>query len=116
MERNPKILAVLIRRATGHVQFSNISETCGLDEEVKGWQLVSLRSPVIKRQKLYKGVAGLILENKKIELKEGFNSEEEGIAMHVTYLLIQELVRGGEIFYFDPGYYIGGSQVCWIRY
>jgi hypothetical protein len=101
---------------TDSIEFSSDSKKCGLDEEMKGWQLVSFRSPVMKRQKLYKGVVDLILENKKVELKENFNAEEEGIAMKLTYLLMQEFVRGGEIFYFDPGYYIGGCQVCWIRY
>jgi hypothetical protein len=83
-------------------------------------QLVSLRSPIITRPKLHKGVANLISKNKKIKFeKNDFLTklrDAGDIAEQLTYVIMEELVKGGEIFYFDPAYYTGGHNVCWIRY
>jgi hypothetical protein len=79
-------------------------------------QLVSLRSPLIERPKLYEGVDKLILKNQKIKFETPWLREEQEIADQLTYVIMEELVKSGEIFYFDPAYYTGGHNFCWIRY
>lgn len=79
-------------------------------------QLVSLRAPYIKRLKLREGVAELILKNPKIVFKENKFHEENEIAEQLTNVLMEELVKGGDIFSFDPAYYTLGAEICWIRY
>lgn len=79
-------------------------------------ELVSLRSPIIKRPKLHEGVDKLILKNEKIKFEKNLFNEEREIAEQLAYVIMEELVKSGEIFYFDPAYYSGGHQICWIRY
>lgn len=78
-------------------------------------ELVSLGSPIVHRPKLYKGADELILKSTKNQLKwKKFQAQE--IAEQLVYTVMQELVKGGEIFFFDPAYYTEGHNNCWIRY
>lgn len=79
-------------------------------------ELVSLRSPIIERRELYKGVVKLILENQMIKFEKNGSFETRDIAEQLSYVIMEELVKGGEIFYFDPTYYTEGHELCWIRY
>lgn len=79
-------------------------------------ELVSLRSPVLKRPKLRKGVDRLISKNQKIKFEKNGSYEKRDIADQLVYVVIEELVKGGEIFFFDPAYYTGGHDLCWVRY
>jgi hypothetical protein len=79
-------------------------------------QLVSRRSPSIKRPKLYEGVDKLILKNQKIKFETPWLREEQEIAAQLTCVILEELVKSGEIFYFDPAYCPSGHELCWIRY
>ena len=76
---------------------------------------VSLRSPVLQRKKLYNGVLPLIKDQqkaKKINILDGTIE----IAEQLLKVVLQEFVKGGEIFSFDPAYYSAGHDSCWIRY
>lgn len=82
-------------------------------------QLVSLRSPAIRREYLYVDTTELISENPKIKFEgdeaDDF-SEKYRMSRLITSLIIEELVKGGEIFHFDPASYSAGDDLCWIRY
>lgn len=84
--------------------------------EMTDSQLVSLRSPIINRSELYKGVKSLILENEKIKFEISGNNEIEQIAIQLTSVFMYALEDGGELFYFDPGYYKNWYDLCWIRF
>lgn len=81
-------------------------------------ELVSFRSLIIKRLKLYEGVDKLI----KISPNAQFNidfweiCEAKNISEQLIYVVIQELVNGGELFFFDPAYYTNAHCLCWLRY
>jgi hypothetical protein len=77
--------------------------------------LVRLRSPIIKRPELYKDVVDLINSNEKIKFKNTFIGEQRDIAEQLTYIIMEELVKSGEIFHFDPTYLLP-NEVCLIRY
>lgn len=78
-------------------------------------ELVSLRSPVVDRLKLFNGVDKLILKSTKTELG-WYNYNVHEIAQQLACTMMIELVRGGEIFFWDPAFYTGGHDWCWIRY
>ncbi|NGX43820.1 MAG: hypothetical protein K940chlam7_02125 [Chlamydiae bacterium] len=79
-------------------------------------ELVSLRSPVMKRPKLHKGIDSLIGKSPKIKFEKNGFCEKRNIAEQLAYVIIQELVKGGDLFFFDPAYYTGGHDLCWLRY
>lgn len=72
--------------------------------------LVNLRSPVITRSKLFKGVENILWD----ELTVDDFCDRKEVAEQLTYIVLEKLVNTGEIFSFDPGYY--GRQSSWIRY
>jgi len=78
-------------------------------------EMVGLRSPVLERHNLCKGVRTVILDMKaagKMKLVLGATE----IMEKLLEVVLQELVRGGEIFSFDPAFYSAGNDYCWIRY
>lgn len=77
-------------------------------------ELLSLRSPLIRHSKIQKGVGGLISRHPKVDFKTP--SEPNVMAEQLSYVILKELVNGGELFYFDPAYNAGGFDRCWIRY
>jgi hypothetical protein len=85
-----------------------------LEQNITKSQLVHLRSPVIKRSELYRGVDRLITQHKRVQVTYPY--EERDVAEQLLYIVLEELVKSGEIFYFDPAYYTGGHDLCWIRY
>ena len=84
-------------------------------ESMSGEELVSLRSPVIKRLELHKNAEQFLEESDQTKFRS-FPSDVNLIAEQLAYVIIQELVKGGELFYFDPAYYTGGHDLCWLRY
>ncbi len=71
------------------------SERLGkLSKPMSESQLVRLRSPIIKRPKLYAGVKELINTHKKIKFKNNSFYESRDIAEQLTYIIMQELVKG----------------------
>ncbi len=78
-------------------------------------EIVNLRSPYIFRTFLHKGVDKLIYESPKIKFRYNVVDEDYGeiIAKHLTHVIIDELIKGGELFFFDPAYYLSS---CWLRY
>jgi hypothetical protein len=88
------------------IEINNITES----------QIVSLRSPIIERQNFYAVAVKWILNNKKIKFAKNGVSDREDIAEQLTYVIMQELVSGGEIFYFDPAHYTYARGLCWVRY
>lgn len=68
----------------------------------------------MKRLELHKGIDTLIEKCPKIKFEK--HDEKRYIAEQLAYVIIQELVKGGELFFFDPAYYTGGYNFCWLRY
>jgi hypothetical protein len=87
-----------------------------LQKDLSDSSLVSLRSPIIKRAKLHEGISSLIEKNRNIQFKKENRFDKPIIAEQLAHVILQELVKGGEIFHFDPGYYSSGHEICWIRY
>lgn len=77
-------------------------------------QLVKLRSCMINRAQLYEGICKLISESQATTLEYEF--EQEYIAEQLTFIIMENLVKGGEFFSFNPGYKFGHNDICWIRY
>lgn len=71
------------------------------DQSYTEADLVRTRSPVIGRQALYKGMDPVILKN-------------PSNALRLVCVVMEELVKGGELFYFDP--VKNARDYCWIRY
>lgn len=38
------------------------------------------------------------------------------VSEQLTHAVLEELVRGGELYSYDPAYYTGGHNLCWIRF
>ena len=38
------------------------------------------------------------------------------MAEQLAYIVIKELERGGEIYYYDDNIFKGSHKQCWIRY
>ncbi len=78
-------------------------------------QLVSLRSPSIGAFDFRKSVQELIANHEKINFKNNdcLFYEACDVADQLIYAIMQELVKGGELFSFALGYYPGK---LWIRY
>lgn len=77
-------------------------------------ELVSIRSPMLEQFDLYDGVDKLIRKNLKIKLTR---NEGERLAGQLVHVVMEELVKGGELFFFDLATYdAGGYDICWLRY
>jgi len=85
-------------------------------DEITESQFISLRSPMIKREKIYKKVIELLLKSEKAKFKNALAYEVSEIAEQLTYIIMTELAKSGEIFSFDPMYYAEAHKLCWIRY
>ena len=80
-------------------------------------QFLSLRSPIIDHaEQFHTGVRDSLQFHPKLTFTNEESGEERDVAVQLVRVIMDELVRGGEIFYFDPVYYTGGHKVCWIRY
>jgi hypothetical protein len=87
-------------------------------EEITESGLVSLRSTIFKREKIFIKVIDLILSSsEKINHKKFkyLDLEVGDIGNQLTHIMMTELVKGGEIYYFDP-VYSAGNGLCSIRY
>jgi len=109
----PKALPVIINNIKSQIKKAQEEQKSILKEQqISESELVNLRSPVVNRNALHKGVDDLILENTIVEEIMGCKD----VAEQLTFVVVQALVKGGEIFFFDPAYYSGGKNHCWIRY
>lgn len=80
-------------------------------------EMIHLRSPLVTRRKLYAGVDNLIIKSPKIKFKENVGRyEKRDIAEQLVNVLLEELVKGGEILYINLCYHKPGDEDCWIRY
>ena len=116
-ELAPSITLMIIDNIKAQIdkhQNKQLSEMSGKD--ITESDVVSLRSPVIKRPTLHEGIDTLLLNNEKIKFKRTLGFEAQDIAEQLAYVIMENLVNGGEIFHFDPAYYTGGHNFCWIRY
>lgn len=84
-------------------------------KELSESKLLKIRSPLLKRPKLHEEVEKLLTENSAITFKRQLCGHEL-IAEQITHVVLEELVKGGEIFSYDPAYYTGGHNLCWIRF
>lgn len=111
-----EIIPLLIKNTKEEIKQKQIEALGKIDgEKITRSHLVSLRSPYIKRRKLYKGIESLIARHPKVSLETKMG-EHRDIVTQLTEVYMRELVSGGEIFYFDPAYYTAGHDTCWIRY
>ena len=78
-------------------------------------ELVSLRSPFMERTSLWNGVQWKISKNEKVKFEKNGFHEPRDMAEQLTYVFMEELVKGGEIFFFNPCYK-NPYRLCWIRY
>lgn len=91
-------------------QYQNISM-----QEMSDPQLVRQRSVVVKRTELSEQVESLI-KNSQIKFESLSNMCRKEVAEQLAHVVVEELVKGGEMYYFDPAYYSGGHDLCWLRY
>jgi hypothetical protein len=87
--------------------------------------VISLRSLQVRREKIHDEKVSdyIYLQREKGEIENlspvlyfGNQFEENLIAEQLVYVVMKELIKGGELFHFDPGYYRAGNDHCWIRY
>lgn len=83
-------------------------------KELSESKLVKIRSPLLKRLTLHKEVEKQLLKNDTITFKD-FRSTMD-VSEQLTHAVLEELVRGGELYSYDPAYYTGGHNLCWIRF
>jgi hypothetical protein len=86
------------------------------NEEMKDLNLVNARSIVCHRASFYEEVKPFFSENEQIVFKEFSFFEIQDISEQLTLVIAEELVKGGELFAFDPAFYTQGHNLCWIRY
>lgn len=77
-------------------------------------ELVGFRSAVLYRKNLYRGTDFYLKPYVYRLLEQGKTDVE--IAEIVTCRIMKTLKETGSLFSFDPGYYGGPDQYCWIRY
>jgi len=77
-------------------------------------ELVGFRSPALYRKNLYRGTDSCLARYQHRLLMQGKTGVE--IAEIVTCRIMKTLKETGSLFSFDPGYYGGPDQYCWIRY
>lgn len=91
-------------------KFNQMSE-----KEISESLAVGLRSPLLKRTKIFAGIDTFISKNPRIKF-EAEGPEDVEIGEQLIYVVLRELEKGGEIFFFDPAYYTNRDEACWIRY
>ena len=81
-------------------------------------QLISFRSVEINRSQFYQDIDEALSEHEKIKFKSEYPSREStNISEQLACLILKNLVKGGEIFYFDPGHYsFRHRDRCWVRF
>ncbi len=88
-----------------------------LNEKMTEAQLIRSRSFEIERIKFYKDVfEETRVAYEKLKLKKISIEEERDLSDQLLCVVLENLVKGGELFYFDPGHYSGFSRKCWIRF
>jgi|GEM_PF-1916787 hypothetical protein len=92
------------KKALAKLENDNIAEA----------DLVGLRSPIINRKELHSGIHKLIRHNPKIKFEIPEWYDLDMIAEQLAYVVMENLAKNGDIFFFDPAYYIGDK--CWVRY
>ena len=71
---------------------------------------------MIKRKKIFKDLIDFIEKSATINREFFDEDDSEWMAEQLAYVVLKELERGGEIYYYDSGEYTIGYNVCWIRY
>lgn len=114
-ELAPEILTMILENLktqleqNQHEELSKLSAKDSVDAA-----LVKLRSPVLHRDALFKGVDSFILSRPNIE---GLTRRQANdIAEQLTCVIMKDLAQHGDIFSFDPAHYTSGHNWCWIRY
>ena len=79
-------------------------------------QMISLRSLHIKRNLLHKGVMEAIHESPSLIDGLKIDEMDTEVAEQLAHVVINELIRGGEILDYDPADYMGYNSICWLRY
>lgn len=80
--------------------------------------LICLRSLFIRRHKFYKPVDKILRNmerNGKLD-KFSFLNDASIMADQIVNVFLQELVTGGEILSYDPGYSSGAHKFSWLRF
>ncbi|MBM3201036.1 MAG: hypothetical protein FJZ56_01340 [Chlamydiae bacterium] len=79
----------------------------------KDAERVNSRSCIIERRELYEGIESGLFQIRKGEI---FMLDYEPILEALLSFMMDELVKGGEIYHFDPAYYSEDLGISWIRY
>ncbi len=76
-------------------------------------EMIDFRSPELSREVFFEPVQRLLYESQKTVFSYTALSS---VAERIFYVVMQELVRGGELFSFDPRYEAQTHSLCKIRY
>lgn len=82
------------------------------ERELSIYEMVSLRSPYIKRETLHEEVGQEVA--KLINAQKFPYWQYNYIAEQLTHVIIQDLLKNGELFSYTPEY--GNHESCWIRF
>ncbi len=111
------ILPLMIGRIKTRIErHQNEQLTKFLDKKMTEAQLISSRSFEIERIKLCRDVLKEThVAYEKLKVNEISIEEKRDLSDQLLYVVLENLVKGGEIFYFDPGY-SSSNRECWIRF
>lgn len=108
-ELSPKITEAIINKLESTIRKS--------EKKVETeWELIDNRTLELKRSKLFNPAAEVLRDDPKVDLGGYRESESEYIADQIVIIVLQELVKKGDLFFFDPGFYTYHHKYCWIRY
>lgn len=79
-------------------------------------EIINFRSPVLKREEICKGVLKLIVSHPKVGQDKYWDLSGGTFDYPVLFAFMNELVKSKDLFSFDPAYYSGGHNLCWVRY
>lgn len=79
-------------------------------------EMISFRSPILKREKICKGILKLILAHPKADKDRYMDMRGVTFDEPLLSVFMNELVKSKDLFFFDPAYYSGGHHLCWVRY
>jgi len=85
-------------------------------EEWTEAQLIDRRSSISSRRKLDQAILQLISQRRAEFVKNRWWGDKMSVAREMTDTLMDDLVKGGEIFCYDPIHYSRASGLCWVRY
>lgn len=112
-ELAPSISELIIKNIQTQIEIKRKEDLSKTGKSLTESDIISLRSPVLDRCELGQNVKKLM--ESKVKSKMG-PFELSDMVEQLISVITQELVKGGELFYFDPAYYTQGHNHCWIRY